>query len=239
MRVLAIMHRSPSRSRAKRRRRGLDGEGFAAFCFVVGEADAVDDGDGGKDGKHPKGSRHHVPALEESAEDDENDPFRALHEANLALTDERLGARAGVADHKTGGHDEGDEADVEVAVAAGVEDQQTEKEGYIGVAVEHRVEEGAEDGDLIGLAGDTAIDHIEESRADDDQAGVKEHADVVFRACIAEEERGDYVDEEADEGERVGRDTRQSETIDDLLQQPAAAFAECACPGHVGMPGLV
>jgi hypothetical protein len=179
---------------------------FAAFGFEVGVADAMDDGDGGHDGEDPEGGGHGVPTLEEGAEDDEDDALGALHEADFAGTDEGFGAGAGVADHERGGHDEGYEEDVEEAVAAGVEDEQAEEEGDVRVAIEDGIEEGAEDGDLVGLAGDAAVDHVEQAGADDDEAGVKEHADVVVGARVAEEEGGDDVDDEADEGEGVGGD---------------------------------
>jgi len=214
-------------------RGGLRGcQAFAAFGFEVGVADTVDDGDGGHHGEQPKGRSHCAPAVEEGAEDDEDDALGAFHEADLAGADEGFGAGAGVADHQAGCHDEGREEDVEVAVAAGVVDNEAEEDGDVGVAVEDGVEEGAEDRDLVGLAGDASVDHIEEACADDDDARVEEHADIVFRACVAEEECGDDVDEQADEGERVGRDLRQREAVDDLLKQPAAAFTECECPGH-------
>ncbi len=192
----------------------------------------MDDRDGGEDGEDPKGGGHGSPALKEGAEDDEDDALGTFHESYFAGADEGFGACARVADHERGGHDEGDEEDVEVAVAASVEDEQTEEEGDVGVAVEDGVKEGAEDGDLVGLAGDAAVDHVKEAGADDDEAGVEEHANVVVGARVAEEEGGDNVDEQADEGEGVGRDPRERETVDDLLQQPAAALTECACPGH-------
>jgi len=192
----------------------------------------VDNGDGGHHGENPEGGGHGSPAVEEGAEDDEDDALGALHEANLAGADEGFGAGAGVADHEGCGHDEGGEEDVEVAVGAGVVDDEAEEDGDVGVAVEDGVEEGAEDGDLVGLAGDATIDHVEEAGADDDEAGVEEHADVVAGARVAEEEGRDDVDEKADEGEGVGRDLREREAVDDLLEQPAAAFTECECPSH-------
>ena len=202
----------PSASRLARRK--LD---VAALGFGVGVADAMDDRDGGEDGEDPKGGRHGSPALEEGTEDDEYDALGALHEAYFAGADEGFGAGAGVADHKAGGHDEGYEEDVEEAIAAGVEDEQAEKESDVGVAVEDGVEEGSEDGDLIGLAGYAAVDHVEEAGTDDDEAGVEEHADVVVGAGVAEEEGGDDVDEETDEGEGVGRDFGESEAVNNLL----------------------
>ena len=94
--------------------------------------------------------------------------------------------------------------DVEEAVAAGVVDEQAEEDGDVGVAVDDGIKERTEDGDLVGLARDAAVDHVKDAGADDDEAGVDEHADgVVVAAGEAEEERGDDVDEQADEGEGV------------------------------------
>ncbi len=73
---------------------------LAAFGFHVGVADAMDDRDGGEDGENPEGGGHHVPALEEGAEDDQDDALGALHEADFAGADEGFGAGAGVADHE-------------------------------------------------------------------------------------------------------------------------------------------
>ncbi len=205
---------------------------LAAFGLRVGEADAMDDRHGGKDREDPERGGHSVPALKQRAEDNEHDALGALHEADFALADKGFGAGAGVADHEGGRHDERDQADVEIAIAAGVEHEQAEEECHVGVAIQNGVEKGAEDGNLVCLAGDTAVHHVKEARPDDDEAGIEKHADVVFCAGVAEEEGRDDVDDEADEGEGVGRDARQGETVDDLLQQPAAALAECACPSH-------
>ena len=62
-------------------------------------------------------------------------------------------------------------------------------------------------GGLTGGAGDASVDHVENSGADDDQSGVEEHALLVIGVGVAEEETGDDVDEQADEGEGVGRDS--------------------------------
>ena len=148
--------------------------GGEATCLLIGIADAVDDGDGGKHSENPEDGRHHSPAVEEGAENDEHHALRTLHEANLAGADESFGAGAGVADHQRCDHDEGGQNDVEEAVAAGIEDQQAEEQGDVGVAVDDGVEEGAEDGDLLGLAGHAAVHHVEDAGADDDQPGVEE-----------------------------------------------------------------
>ena len=127
--------------------------------------------------------------VEQRAKDDENDALGALHKADFALANEGFGAGAGVADHHRRCHAEGGEHDVEEAVAARVIDEQAKEQSDVGVAVEDGIEEGAEDGNLVGLASDAAVDHVEQTGADDDEARVDEHADVVFSTRIAEEER--------------------------------------------------
>src|SRR5580692_4245935 len=102
----------------------------------------MDHGDGRERCEHPEDRGHHSPAIEERAEDDEDNALGPLHEADLALSDQGLGSGAGVADHERGDHDEGGEEDVEEAVATGVEDEQAEEEDYVGVAVDDGVKEG-------------------------------------------------------------------------------------------------
>ena len=188
-------------------RRGLGCEELAAFCFRVGVAYPVNDRDRGQEGKNPERGGHGIPTLEERAEDDEDDPFRPLHKADFALPDQCFRSRTGVADHETCGHDKGDQADIEIAVAASIEHEQAKEERHVGVTIQDRVKERAEDGDLVCLAGDATIHHVKETRANDDKPGVKEHPDIVVCTAIAEEERGHHVDDESDEGERIRRNT--------------------------------
>ena len=168
--------------------------------LLVGVEDAVDDGDGGDDGEHPEDGGHDSPSFEEGAEDDEDDALGTLHETDFALADEGLRAGAGVADHQRGDHDKGGEEDVEEPVAARVEDEEPEEEDDIGVAVDDGIEECSEDGDLLGLAGDASVHHVKDARADDDQAGEEEHADVVLLITEAEEDGSAGIDDEPEEG---------------------------------------
>ena len=177
--------------------------------------------------------------IEEGAQNDEHDTLWSLHKTNLARANEGLCAGAGVADHERGSHHKGDEDDVEETIAAGVVDEQAEKEGDVRVAIHHGVEEGTEDGDLVGLARDAAVHHVKQAGTDDDQARVEKHAVGVIAARIAEEDGGHDVDEQANEGQGVRRDARKSEAVYDLLQQPTAAFAELAGPGHCGSSRLL
>jgi uncharacterized protein with HEPN domain len=202
--------------------------------LLVGVDDAVDDSDGGDDGEDPEDRRHDSPALEEGAENDEDDTLGALHEAYFAFSDESFGASARVADHQRGDHDKGGEEDVEEAIAAGVENQESEEEDDVGVAVNHRIEEGSEDGDLMGLAGDAAVDHVKDSRADDDEAGIQKHADVVLFVAEPEEHGSAGVDDQAESGEDIGRDAGEGEPVNNGLEDHATTGAECASPRDWG-----
>jgi hypothetical protein len=109
------------------------------------------------------------------------------------------------------------QSDVKEAVAARVVNEQAEEDGYVGVAVHHRVEERAEDGDLVGLARHPSVHHVEDARADDDETRVEEHAVGVVSAREAEETRRDDVDDQPEEGQHVGRDLGQRQPVHDLL----------------------
>jgi hypothetical protein len=69
-----------------------------------GVAHAVDYGDGGEDGDDPEHGGH---AVEQGADDDQDEALRAFHETYAAGTDERFGAGAGVADHDRADHHDG------------------------------------------------------------------------------------------------------------------------------------
>ena len=202
--------------------------------LLVGVDDAVDDGNGGDDGEDPEDRRHDSPALEEGAEDDEDDALGALHEAYFAFSDEGFGAGARVADHQRGDHDKGGEEDVEEAIAARVEDQESEKEDDVGVAIDHRIEESSKDGDLVGLASDAAVDHVEDASADDDEAGIEKHADVVLLVAESEEDGGAGVDDQSEASEDVGRDAGEGEPVNNGLKDHATTGAECTGPRDLG-----
>src|SRR6185437_1256377 len=209
----------------------LDGTGRGGGSgHLPGVLNAVDDGDGGEDGENPEDGGHDSPAVEEGSQDEKDDTLRAFHEADLALADERLGASAGVADHERGDHDEGGEEDVKEPVATRVKNQKPKEENNIRVTVDDGVKEGSEDRDLLRLTGDAAVDHVEDAGADDDQAGVEEHAGIVVLVGEAEEDGSGGVDEQSDEGEDVGRDFRERKAIDDGLQENSAGPAKRTCP---------
>ena len=186
--------------------------------LLVGVDDAVDDGNGGDDGEDPEDRRHDSPALEEGAEDDEDDALGALHEAYFAFSDEGFGAGARVADHQRGDHDKGGEEDVEEAIAARVEDQESEKEDDVGVAIDHRIEESSKDGDLVGLASDAAVDQVKETRSNDDQAGVEKHAALVVTVGVSKQESGVGIDDQPHQGQTVRIDARKGKKAHDGVE---------------------
>src|SRR5271165_2562040 len=196
----------------------------------VGVANAVNDSNSRKDCEDPKHGGHDSPAIEERAQNDKDDALGALHEAHLALADQRFCACAGIADHERGDHHESSEEYVKETVAARVEDEESEEEDDVGVAVDHGVEEGAEDGDLIGLASDAAVDHVEDAGSDYDQSGVEEHADVIVLIGEAEEDGGSGVDDQPEEGEDIRRNAGEREAVDDGLEENSTGTAEGAGP---------
>src|SRR5215469_7988238 len=101
---------------------------LAAFRLDIRVAHAMDHGDRRKHSEHPQRCGHRVPALEQRPKDNEHDALRPLHKPDLAGADQSFGARTGVAHHQRRRHDERHQEDVEVAVAARVEDEQAEEE---------------------------------------------------------------------------------------------------------------
>ena len=188
-----------------------------------GVAHAVDYGDCAEDGDDPEDWGH---AVEEGSDDDEDQALGALHEADAAGADERLGAGAGVADHDGADHHERGQDYVEEAVAAGVVDEQAEELGGVTVAVDYGVEEGSEAGDAVGGAGYLAVDQIEEAGEDNDQAGVEKHAPLVVGVGRAEQNGGPGVDHQSQEGEDVGIDAGKGEPANDGIEEDAAGAAE-------------
>src|SRR5262249_51040336 len=101
------------------------------------------------------------------------------------------------------------------------------------VAVNHRVKKAAEGGDLVGGPGHAAVHHVKDAGADDHQPGVKKHSWIVLRVGIAEQHRGDSVDDQPYERKHVGRDAGERQAAHDGMQQPAAAPSKCSRPSHV------
>ena len=69
-----------------------------------------------------------------------------------------------------------------------------------------------------GAAGDTAVDHVEDAGADDHQARIEEVAVGIHRAGMTEKERRNDVDNESDEGEDIGRDAGQRQSVHDSIK---------------------
>ena len=141
-------------------------------------------------------------------------------------------ASSGIADHERGDHHEGCQHDIKEPVASGIEDKQPQKENHVAIAIDNRIEEGPKDGDLVCLPCHPAIHHIEDSGSDDDQTGIGEHANVVMLIGQSKEHGGGGVDDEANEGKSVGRNTGEGETIHNSLQDDSAASAKGARPAH-------
>ena len=89
---------------------------------------------------------------------------------DLAFGNGVLGARPRVAHHHRSGHHDCGQHDVEEPVDRGVVNQQADQHAEIGIAVEHGIEKAAEARHPIGLARHAAVHHVEQARADHDDA---------------------------------------------------------------------
>src|SRR5713226_8653425 len=197
------------------------GEDTAGAGFLPGEIDAVDDGEGGNDGNDPKDGAH---AIEDPADDEEHDALGALHEADFAQGDERLGAGAGVTDHDGAGGGDGGEDDVGSAAADGIVDQEAHVEGHVGVTVESGIVEGAEGGDAVLAAGDLTVEHVQEAGEENDQSAGEKTAN-------GKEGGGDKIHNQPKKSEEVGINSGGGDRANNFVQQPFAAGSNCAGKG--------
>src|SRR5208337_3102067 len=129
-------------------------------------------------------------------------------------------------------HGQRGQQEVEEPVAAGVENQQPEKQRRIAVAVDDGIEKASEAGDLVREAGDTAVYQVEKSRSDDDQAGIEKHAALVVAVGVSKQKRGIGVDQQPHQGQDVGIDVRESEQAHDGVEQNATRTSDSAGPAH-------
>src|SRR5581483_1932396 len=174
---------------------------------------------------------HGSHAVEQGAEDYQNQALGTFHEAYAAGADQGFGAGAGVADHDGADHYEGGQDYVEETLTASVKDEQAQELAGVGVAVDYGIEEGSEAGDAVGGAGDLSVDKVEKAGEDDDQAGIDEHALLGGGIGRAEQDGGPGVDDESHERENVGIDAGECEPAHDGVQQDSAGASEGGGPG--------
>src|SRR5208282_5796588 len=118
------------------------------------------------------------------------------------------------------------------AVAARVENQQSEEQRGIAVTVDDGIEKPSEAGHLVREAGDAAIHQVEESRSDDDQSGIEKHAALVVAVGISKQKRGVGVDQQSHQSQAVGIDAREREQTHDRVEQNTAGATDAAGPSH-------
>src|SRR5260370_21728701 len=199
-------------------KRELDaGEDTEGAGFVAGEIDAVDDGEGGNDGNDPEDGAH---AIEDSADDEEDDALGALHKADLAQRDEGFGAGARIAHHDGAGGGDGGEDNVGSAAADGIVDQEAHVEGHVGIAVESGIVECAKSGDAVLAAGDLPIEHVQKAGEENNQGAGKETAN-------GKEGGGDKIHNQPKKGEEIGIDSGGGDGANNFVQQPFAAGSNC------------
>src|SRR6185312_14718388 len=177
--------------------------------FAANVPDALPDGDHAEPREHVHGGLqqlHAADVREQEPDREDHDADGARGDPDLALDAERLGAGAGVGDHQRGEHgdDDGGGGD---ALAV-----QREIAGYGGEhdplldAVERGVEEGAERGALAGHPRVAPIEGVHDGA--DDERDAAEHEQLP-----PDEDRGEDVQREPGERDRVGREARLDEPV--------------------------
>src|SRR6185437_7856516 len=207
--------------------------------LLVGIGNTMNDGDGRQNSQHPEHRSHGAPAGKQSSNDHQHNALRTFHEAYFARLDERFGASTRIAHHNRADHHDGDQYQVEEAVGAGIINQKAEEESHIAVAVDDGIKEAAKGGDLVGSAGHAAIHHVKDSSSNDHQPGIKEHTRVISGTGKTEENRGNNVDDQADEGEHVGRDAGEGQPANNRVQQHSAGPSKSPGPGHCASSWIV
>src|SRR5262249_38172160 len=102
----------------------------------------------------------------------------------------------------------------------------------IAIAIDHGIKEAAEGGHLVGGASHTAIHHVKDTGADDDQSRIEKHARIGLGGGIAEQNCRHNIDDQSNEGEYIGRDARQRQAANNGMQQYSASPSKSASPGH-------
>src|SRR2546422_1514459 len=112
----------PATLRSTELKRELDsGEGTASVSFLPGEIDAVDDGERGNDGNDPKDRPH---AIEDAADDEQDDALGALHKSNFTQGNEGFRAGARIADHDGASSGDGRQNDIGSAASHRIVNQE-------------------------------------------------------------------------------------------------------------------
>src|SRR5690606_24818428 len=139
-------------------------------------------------------------AEEQRGRADEDDPFGARHEPDPAVETERFRASASIADHegpRHGEHDQVDHADIaELQAVVVVEREDPQEDDDLADPVERRVVECAELAAEPGQSRDAAVEDVEETAEQDEEAGP---ADLVLMEREARTECG----EEAERREKI------------------------------------
>ena len=166
------------RRRCSRRDRQQRGDHHEPDCRADGRAalpqsppreeDALQRGQIGKNGQRPEGGLHEP---EQRTGDEADQALRPLHHPYVTRNPDGLGPCLRVADHDGPGQaGHGHEGAARVRHLR-VEDHDAEHDHDVRVAVDHRVEEGAEGRDLPRGARQRAVEQVEEAGDDQEDAG--------------------------------------------------------------------
>jgi len=189
------------------------GEDAAGAGFLPGEIDAVDNGERGNNGDDPE---HRPHAIDEPTDDEQDKALGALHKADFAQWDERLGAGARVTDHDGAGSGDRGQNNVGSAAADGIVDQEAHVECHVRIAVEGGIVEGAKGRDAILATSHLAVQDVQEAGEENNQRAGEELAH-------GEESGGAKIHDEAKKCEEVGIDPRGGDHANNFIEQPFAA----------------
>ena len=169
--------------------------------------------------------QHRAHPIGERADHEEHDALGPLHEPDLALRHQRLGARARVAGHRR--EDQGQRRDQHVVVPAQrrVQPDQPGEQRQVREPIERRVPEGAEGRLLARDVRDLAVDEVEDVGDDHDHA-------APLEVIVGEREPGADVDQHADERQDVGVNAERDRGVDDRAQGEHAHRADGTGKGH-------
>src|SRR5207237_8917245 len=96
-------------------------------------------------------------------------------------------------------------------VSARVIDKQAEEQGDIAIAIDDGIEEGTKRGYLVSRTSDAPIDHVEDPRRENHQAGVEKESGLPIAARVSEQSGSDMVNRESREGAGICTAVREGE----------------------------
>ena len=192
--------------------------------LAVHEHEPVHRGGGGE---HEHDPQHRHDDVERERDAEEHEPLGALHQPAARVEAERLGARPLVR-HEHRARRDREREDRLVRRPAGEVPGDAAEQQRVGHAVGDGVEERAARAGLAAPAGDRAVEQVADAGDD--------HADDRPREVARpDEDRGRDRGEQAEDGQRVGRDTDAAQAPAERAEAPLDAVPPASVE-HAGTP---